>query len=198
MEIRAGSVEQTDDGRVDVPHLVGAGRAKAHLGLRRVHAAPGPTPGVLPHEAVPRGRRGPDLAEPLGEDRERAGRDVPMLERGDHPLDRQDLGPRPSRRRGTWTGGPIVEHTHALPPAPGMKPTRYRRRNRRSARNGTSSRARSIARRIRRLSRPSGRRAASRRNPDVCSRASTSRSRAVSFRTRRRSVRTSPIGVAAQ
>ena len=80
MQIRAGSVEQTDDGRINVPHLVGAGRAEAHLRLRRVHAEPGPTPAVLPHEAVPRGGRGPHLAEPLGEDRECAGRNVAILE----------------------------------------------------------------------------------------------------------------------
>jgi hypothetical protein len=36
-------------------------------------------PGVLPYEAVPGGGRGQDLAEPLGEDGERAGRDVPVF-----------------------------------------------------------------------------------------------------------------------
>jgi hypothetical protein len=41
MKIGAGPVEQADDGRVDVPHLVGSSRAKAHLRLRRVHAEAG-------------------------------------------------------------------------------------------------------------------------------------------------------------
>src|ERR1700686_3345100 len=67
------------------------------------------------------------------------------------------------------------------------------RRNRRTACNGRYSRARSAARRIRILVRPSGRRSPMRRNPDVRNRASASRSRAVSFWTRRRSFRTSPV-----
>ena len=37
-------------------------------------------------------------AEPLGEDGERAGRDVTIFRRGDHVLDRPDLGGRQSRR----------------------------------------------------------------------------------------------------
>ena len=64
------------------------------------------------------------------------------------------------------------------------------RRNRRTVRNGRYSRARSTARRIHILARPSGRRAP-RRNPEVRSRASASRSSAVSFRARRRSFKTS-------
>jgi hypothetical protein len=47
-----------------------------------VHAEAGAAPAVLPHEAVPRRRRGPDLAQPLGEDGERAGRDVAIFGRG--------------------------------------------------------------------------------------------------------------------
>ena len=49
----AGPVEQADDSRVDVPHLVSSSRAKAHLWFRRVHAEAGTAPAVLPHQAVP-------------------------------------------------------------------------------------------------------------------------------------------------
>jgi hypothetical protein len=65
------------------------------------------------------------------------------------------------------------------------------RRNRRTARNGRYSRARSAARRIRTLARPSGRRAPVRLNPEVRRTASARRSSAVSFWTRRRSFRIS-------
>src|SRR5438128_6917100 len=68
VQVGAGPVEQADDGGVDVPHLIGSRRSKAHLRLRRVHAEPRPAPAELPHEMVP-GRGGcPDLAEPLRQD----------------------------------------------------------------------------------------------------------------------------------
>lgn len=41
MEIGAGTVEQADDGGVDVPHLVRVRRAKPCLGFRRTHTQPG-------------------------------------------------------------------------------------------------------------------------------------------------------------
>jgi hypothetical protein len=41
VQVGAGPVDQADDGGVDVSHLVGSRRAKAHLWLRRVHAEPG-------------------------------------------------------------------------------------------------------------------------------------------------------------
>ena len=41
VQVGAGPVEQANDGGVDVSQLVGSRRAKAHLGLRRVHAEPG-------------------------------------------------------------------------------------------------------------------------------------------------------------
>ena len=63
--------------------------------------------------------------------------------------------------------------------------------NRRTARNGIHSRARSTARRIRSLAGPSGRRAPESLNPEVCKRASANRRSAASFSTRRRSVRIS-------
>src|ERR1700722_13390847 len=92
MEIGAGSVEQADDGGVDVPHLVGSRRAQPDLRFHWMDAEPGPAPAVLSDEAVPGGGRGPDGAESLGKNGERAGRDVPIVGRGDHVLDRPDLG----------------------------------------------------------------------------------------------------------
>ena len=62
-----------------------------------VHAEAGAAPAVLPHEAVPRRRRGPDLAQPLGEDGEPAGRDVTIFGRGDEILDRPDTSEGVSR-----------------------------------------------------------------------------------------------------
>jgi hypothetical protein len=44
-----------------------------------MYAKPGAALAVLPDEAVPGGRRGPHRAEPLGEDGERAGRDVTII-----------------------------------------------------------------------------------------------------------------------
>ena len=124
MEIGAGPVEQADDGGVDVPHLVGSRRSKAHLRLGRVHAEPGAAPAELPHQVVP-GRGGsPDLAEPLRKDGERPGRDMPVLERGHHVLDRPDLGWGQSMGRRVRTGRLIVKRTRVLQASPGMEPTR--------------------------------------------------------------------------
>ena len=41
VQVHAGSVEQANNGGVDVPHLIGLRRSKAHLRLRRVLAEPG-------------------------------------------------------------------------------------------------------------------------------------------------------------
>src|SRR5258708_5496220 len=43
-QVGADSVEQTNDGDIEVPHLVGSLVPKAYLRLRRVHAEPGATP----------------------------------------------------------------------------------------------------------------------------------------------------------
>ena len=88
-----------NDGGIDVPHLVGARRSKAHLWLCGVHAEAGAAPPVLPDEAVPGGGRGPDRAEPLRQEGERAGRDVPVLGCGHHGLNSPDLGPGQSMGR---------------------------------------------------------------------------------------------------
>ena len=104
VEVDAGPVKQADDGGVDVPHLVSARRSKAHLRLCGVHAEAGAAPAVLPDEAVPGGGRGPDRAEPLRQDGERAGRDVPVLGCGHHVLNCPDLGRGQSMRRRVRTG----------------------------------------------------------------------------------------------
>ena len=124
VHVGASPVEQTDDGGVDVPHLVGSRRAKAHLRLGRMHAEPGAAPAELPHQVVP-GRGGrPDRAEPLRQDGERPGRDMPVFERGHHVLDRQDLGSGQSMGRRVRTGRLIVKRTRVLLASPGMESTR--------------------------------------------------------------------------
>src|SRR5262249_52982187 len=98
VQVGAGSVEQTDDGGVDMPHLVGSRRSKANLGLGRVHAETWTAPAELPYQAVPRRRRCPNLFASLWQGGERPGRNVPVLDRGRHALDRLDFGWRESMR----------------------------------------------------------------------------------------------------
>ena len=81
VQVGASPVEEANDGRVDVPHLVGSGRPKAHLRFRRVHPEPRTTPAELSHEVIPRRGRGPDLVEPLRQDGECSGRNVTVLGR---------------------------------------------------------------------------------------------------------------------
>jgi hypothetical protein len=96
--IGACPVQQADDRGVDVPHLVRCRRAQPHLRLGWVHPEPRASPAVLPDEAVPgRGRRR-HRAEPLREDRERAGWDVTVFGCGDHIPDHLDLGERQPMR----------------------------------------------------------------------------------------------------
>jgi hypothetical protein len=78
----------------------------------------------MTYRIAPGRGRSPDLAEPLRKDRERAGRDVPVLERGHHVLDRPDLEWGQSMGRRVRTGRLIVKRTRELPPSPGMEPTR--------------------------------------------------------------------------
>jgi len=71
------------------------------------------------------GRRGcPHFAERLRKDGERAGRDVPVLERGHHVLDRQDLAWSQSMGRRVRAGRLIVQRTRVLKPSPRMEATR--------------------------------------------------------------------------
>jgi hypothetical protein len=114
VQVGATPVEQTDDGGVDVPHLVGSRRSKAHLRLGRMHAEPGAAPAELPHQVVP-GRGGrPDRTEPLRKDGECPGRNMPVFDRGHHVLDHPDLGWGQSMGRRVGTGRPIVKRTRAL------------------------------------------------------------------------------------
>src|SRR5919198_3143068 len=46
VQIGAGPIQQANDGRVDVPHLVGSSGSKPDLGFRGVHAESGPSPAV--------------------------------------------------------------------------------------------------------------------------------------------------------
>ena len=104
-------------------HISSARGAEPNLRLRRVEAEPGTPPPVFPYEVVP-GRRGrPDPAEPLRENGERAGGDVPVLGRGDHVLDYPDFRWRQPMRRRARTGRLVVKRTRVLP-SPGMEPTR--------------------------------------------------------------------------
>jgi hypothetical protein len=105
--------------------------------------------GVAPRPTTSRG--GPDFAEPLRQDGERAGRDVPVLERGYHVLDRPDFGCGQSMGRRMRTGRLIVKCTrvHACSRCrQAWNRLGDNRKNRRSARNGTNARARSTAPRI--------------------------------------------------
>ena len=179
------TLSHANDGRVDVPHLVSASRAKADLGFRRMRAEPGAPPAVLPDEAVPGGGRGPDLAEPPGEDRERAGRDMTIFGRGDQVLDRPETGIRGDRRTDHQAHTRVADGTRRGTDSPrhvgivGLLAT------------GGYSRARSTARRIRILGASIRQTLSGEPKPEVRSRASARWSSAVSFWTLRRSFRSS-------
>jgi hypothetical protein len=66
----------------------------------------------------------PNLAKSRRKDGERAGRDVPVLDRGHHVLDRPDLGWSESMGRRVRTGRLIIKSARVLQPPPGMEPTR--------------------------------------------------------------------------
>jgi hypothetical protein len=89
------------------------------------------------------------------------------------------------------TGRLIVQGTRVLQSSPGIEPTRRHSQEPQERRNGTYTRARSTARRIRILARPSGKRSCVNGHPELRRRASASRRSAVSFFTRRRSATTS-------
>ena len=122
--IGAGSVEQANDGRVDVPHLVGSSGSKPDLRFRRVNSKSWPSPAEFSCEAMP-GRGGrQDFAEPLRQDGERPSGNVTVLGRRHHVVDRPDLRWCQSMRRRVRTGQLIVECAHGVPPLPGVEPTR--------------------------------------------------------------------------
>ena len=191
MQVGASPVEQTDDGGVDVPHLVGRVVRSPIFGLAGCTRRRGrrqPYSRTRRYEVEGEAQTKPSR---LGKDGERPGRDMPVLERGHHVLDRPDLGWSQSMGRRARTGRLIVKCTRVLQRRHVWNQLGDNRRNRRTARNGTNSRARSTARRILILVCPSGRRSCDNWNPEHRSRARTSRRSAVSFFTRRRSSRTS-------
>jgi len=122
MEIGAGPVEQADDGGVDVPHLVPRESCEA---LSSVSPDARGAGGGASRSA---GRGGTQVeARPrpcrvAGEDGECAGRDVTIIGRGDHLLDRLDSG---SVSRDGDVRDRRTDHQaqRALPPAPGIEPT---------------------------------------------------------------------------
>jgi len=91
MEIGARAVEQPDDRRVDMPRFIWFRRSDAGRRLRRMHALTRSPPAMSPNESMPGGCRCEDLAESLCKDGECTRRDVPVLVRRDHVLDRADL-----------------------------------------------------------------------------------------------------------
>jgi hypothetical protein len=71
-----GAVEEADQGRVDVPDLVGTCGADADRGFLGMDAKARPAPSAFAHEPVPGGRGLHDRADALREDRELPGRDM--------------------------------------------------------------------------------------------------------------------------
>jgi hypothetical protein len=79
IEVGMSTVEESDDGRVDVPNLVRPGPSDADLRFGGMHALTRSTPTVNPNEPIPGGRRCEHLAESLREDGERTGGDVSVV-----------------------------------------------------------------------------------------------------------------------
>src|SRR5262249_48789370 len=151
-------IEQADDGGVDVPHLVGSRRSDANLQRGRVHTEPWSAPAELPYLAVPRRGGSRHRAESLRKNGERAGRDVPVLERGHHV---RSPGPRAASGAGATCGDRTTDrqvYRRAVPAPTHGTDSGISARTRRRLRTGTNARARSTARRILILSHPSGRR----------------------------------------
>jgi len=67
VQVELCSVDQPDDGRVDVPELVRFSRPDTHLGLRTMDAGARAAPGSLSHELVPCRRRREQATESLDE-----------------------------------------------------------------------------------------------------------------------------------
>src|SRR5262245_639705 len=109
MQVRATSIEQPNQCRVDVPDLIGTSGANADLRPGRINAFAGTPPLALAHEPVPGGGRGEDLAKPLRESSQRSCRYVAIGVGRDHLLDRLALGGGQLLRGRSWTGGEVVE-----------------------------------------------------------------------------------------
>ena len=78
------TVEESDDGRVDVPNLVRPDGSDSDAWLRRVDPLSWASPAMFSDKSVPRRRRGEDLAEALREDGKPASGDVSVFLRAHH------------------------------------------------------------------------------------------------------------------
>ena len=91
VEVSPGSIEQSDDGHVDMPPLVRSGGADSGLRLRRVDAASRTTPPVVADQAAPCAVGGEDLPEALSKEGQRSQREMLVLLGLDHVADRDAL-----------------------------------------------------------------------------------------------------------
>ena len=114
MKAGTSSVQEPNHRGIDVAVLIWLRRSNADLRLCRMNSSSWPSPAVDTNESVPCRRGGEDLGETLGEDRERAGRDVTVLLRGDHLFDDSHLLGRELMRGRAWTGGNVVESAALL------------------------------------------------------------------------------------
>ena len=125
MDIRPCPVEQSDDGRADVPGFVGLRRAYADGRLRWMNAMARTPPSMLADELGPGGERGEDLADPLGVEGEGTQRHVAMLGRENHALHGGNFGGGQLARVGAGTRRAIVESAGCRGVAPGMVTSRF-------------------------------------------------------------------------
>ncbi len=109
IEVGMSTVEESDDGRVDVPNLVRPDGSDSDAWLRRVDALAWASPAMFSDKSVPRRRRGEDLAEALREDGKPASGDVSVFLRAHHLPDGLTLVGSDLLRSGLWTRGDVVE-----------------------------------------------------------------------------------------
>ena len=112
---------------LELPREFSLGSSVAKNLTSRIQVAAAAVAVMIPFAAeivVPGRGRGPDLAEPLRQDGERAGRDVPVLHRSDHLHDRQNFAWSQTMWRRVRAGRLIVKCTGVLQPSPGMESTR--------------------------------------------------------------------------
>ena len=68
VQVDLGAIEKSDDGRVDVPELIGLGSAHPMLWLFGVAPGARPSPCPLANQPVPGRRRSEYVSESLGKD----------------------------------------------------------------------------------------------------------------------------------
>ncbi len=85
------TVEESDDGRVDVPNFVRPVGSDSDAWLRRVDALAWASPAMASNQSVPRRGRGEDFAKALREDSKSASGDVSVLVRAHNVPDRLTL-----------------------------------------------------------------------------------------------------------